>query len=140
MNCASLQLHQAQIPSTLQSLLVEELFVAMEASGQYHLGTMISSKLEGQGRLSIDLVVKAEHVHSICSRLQVAHEPQNLEVLVVGLQEDLGVGCSPVRIWRQGESSKGLEQFCKAEELLILALLDKTCKAQKYTRLRCNDD
>jgi hypothetical protein len=80
---------------------------------------MVSSKLEGQNGFSIDLVVKAEHVHSICSRLHIAHKAHDVEVLVVGLQEELGVRCSPVRICRQGESIKGLEELCEAEELLF---------------------
>jgi hypothetical protein len=119
MCCASLQLRQGPNPGSLQSVLVEELFIALEAPGEDHLGTMVSNKLEGQSRFSIDLVVQAEHVHLICSRFQGAHESPKLEVLVVGLQEELGVRCSSVRIWRQSESSKGLEELCKAEELLL---------------------
>jgi hypothetical protein len=102
----------------LQSLLVEELLLALEAPGEDHLGAMVSNKLEGQTRLSIDLVVQAENVHP-CSMFRGAHESPKLEVLVVGLQEELGGRCSSVRILRQSEYSKGLEELCKAEELLL---------------------
>jgi hypothetical protein len=118
MCCAILQIRQGQIPGSLQSLLVEELVLALEAPGEDHLGAMVNNKLAGQSRFSIDLVVQAEHMHT-CNRFQGAHESPNVEVLVVGLQEELGVRCSSVRIWRQGESSEGLKELCKAEEVLI---------------------
>ena len=47
---------------------------------------MFPVHLGGKGRFSIDFVLQAVHVHAFCFGLQAAHEPFDLEVLVVVLK------------------------------------------------------
>ena len=47
---------------------------------------MFPIHLGGKSRFSIDFVLQAVHVHAFCCGLQGAHEPFDLEDLVVGLE------------------------------------------------------
>ena len=55
----------------------------------------------------------------MCCRLKHTRVSQDLQVLVVALEEDLGLGCCPSRICRQMHSSYGLQELGDAQMLLF---------------------
>jgi hypothetical protein len=119
MRCSTSKLCQGHAPGTLQGLLRVEFIIALEGPGKDHFGSMVSRELHGEGCLCIPLEVQGIHVHLSCSRLQGACESQELQVLVVGFQEEFGVCCCPFRIWRQSNSSNCLQDLSRGEELLL---------------------
>jgi hypothetical protein len=81
---------------------------------------MVCTHLHGECSFCIISRAQAVHVHLRSSRLQSACKSLELEVLVLGLQEELSVGCCPFRIWRNLNPTNGLQELSRSEELLLL--------------------
>ena len=75
----------------------------------------------GQSDLSVHLTMQAEHVHLISSRFHRAGESQELQVLILALQQELGLRCCSLRVQGHSNSSYGLEELSNAQELLLHA-------------------
>ena len=80
---------------------------------------MVCTHVHGECSFCINSKAQAVHVHLKSSKLQGACNSLELEVLVLGLQEELSVGCCPFRIRRNHNPTNGLQDLSKSEELLL---------------------
>ena len=113
MRCSTSEFIEGQIPDTLQGLIWEERSIALQGPGKNHFGSMVCKSFQSKCCLCIQLLVQGIHMHIRCCKLQGASIPQDLDVLEVGLQEELSGGCCPLRIWRQSNSTNGRQELSK---------------------------
>jgi hypothetical protein len=119
MCCSTPQLCKAVAPGSLQGLFGLELSIALQGPCKHHLGAMVCTHLHGECSFCIISRAQAVHVHLRSSRLQSACKSLELEVLVLGFQEELSAGCCPFRIWRNLNPTNGLQELSRSEELLL---------------------
>jgi hypothetical protein len=74
-------------------------------------------KLDRISHLGVDRVTEAVDVHLVGVSIHCAHEALDVEVLVAQLQEELGVGCTAIRVCRKEEEA--LENLSRSEELRL---------------------
>ena len=113
MRCSISEFIEGQIPDTLQGLIWEERSIALQGPGKNHFGSMFCKPFQGKCCLCIQLLVQGIHMHNRRCKFQVANRPQDLNILEMGLQDKLNGGCCPLRIWRQSNSTNGLQELSK---------------------------
>ena len=95
--------------------------MTLQAPGEHHLGAMLCRNLEGQCCLSMHFICQAEHQRLRSTRLDRDLESLNLQVLISALQDEFCLCCCPVRVRRNVNSSKSLQDLSNAQQVLLHA-------------------
>ena len=90
MSCSGFEFCERQTPSPLECLLGIEALVPLQEPGKDHLCEILRSEFHTEGLLGVALLVERVRVDLRVLGLQGARETLDLEVLVLGLQEELG--------------------------------------------------
>ena len=121
MCCSASQVGQGLAPGTLLTFAVQELLIALQGPGEYHLRAMLCRSLGCHRYLGMVLVHQVEHMHIRSCRLNRALESNDLQALIPSLQEELCLCSCPFRVCMQHNSSKGLQELGNAQEGLLHA-------------------
>ncbi len=95
--------------------------MALQAPGEDHLGSQLCRNSEGQCCLGMHIVTQVVHMRFRGTRLDIATESQDLQVLILFFQEEFRLCCSPFVVYRISISSKSLQDLGNAQTDLLHA-------------------
>ena len=107
---------RADLPGPVQGLAILQKVCTLQESCQHHYGGCRWKGLDEQGLFCVLVLCEPVTMHLRSFSHQRASIPGDVEVQVVPLQEQLGLRCRSLWVWRQ-DHAEGLQELCDAEEL-----------------------
>ena len=107
---------RADLPGPVQGLVILQQVRTLQESCQHQFGGCRWKGLDEQGLFCVLVLCEPVTMHLRSISHQRASIPGDVEVQVVPCQDQLGVRCLSIWVWRQ-DHAEGLQELCGAEEL-----------------------
>lgn len=96
-----------------------QLVMSLQAPGENHFGAMLCRSFQSKHGLRLSLFTQTEDMRLRSCRFHGARKSRNLQVLILGLQEDFSLACRSLWICRNIHSPHGLQDLRNAQEALL---------------------